>query len=62
MILGILDLPGSEIEPLSPALAGEFFTTEPPGKPANTILTLSIYEQAIQLYELFYLEERRRSI
>ena len=29
------DLPGSGIEPLSPALAGEFFTTEPPGKPLN---------------------------
>ena len=26
------DLPGSEIEPTSPALAGGFFTTEPPGK------------------------------
>ena len=30
-------LPDSEIEwksPVSPALAGEFFTTEPPGKPS----------------------------
>ena len=27
------DLPGSEIEPVSPALAGGFFTMEPPGKP-----------------------------
>ena len=27
------DLPNPEIEPASPALAGEFFTTEPPGKP-----------------------------
>ena len=26
------DLPGSGIEPLSLALAGGFFTTEPPGK------------------------------
>ena len=26
------DLPGPEIEPVSPALVG-FFTTEPPGKP-----------------------------
>ena len=31
------NLPGSEIEPLSPALAGEFFTTEPPGKPITHI-------------------------
>jgi len=27
------DLPGPRIEPASPALAGGFFTTEPPGKP-----------------------------
>ena len=27
------DLPGPGIEPVSPALAGGFFTTEPPGKP-----------------------------
>ena len=27
------DLPDPGIEPSSPALAGEFFTTEPPGKP-----------------------------
>ena len=26
------DLPNPEIEPMSPALAGRFFTTEPPGK------------------------------
>ena len=29
------DLPDPGIKPLSPALAGEFFTTEPPGKPSN---------------------------
>ena len=27
------DLPDPGIEPMSPALAGEFFTTEPAGKP-----------------------------
>ena len=27
------DLPDPEIKPLSPELAGGFFTTEPPGKP-----------------------------
>ena len=26
------DLPGPGFEPVSPALAGGFFTTEPPGK------------------------------
>ena len=32
---GTWDLPGSGIEPVSPTLAGGFFTTEPPGKPKN---------------------------
>ena len=30
---GMWNLPGSEIEPISLALASKFFTTEPPGKP-----------------------------
>ena len=29
------DLPRSGIEPVSPALAGQFFTTEPPEKPLD---------------------------
>ena len=29
------DLPGPRIELVSPALAGRFFTTEPPGKPID---------------------------
>ena len=33
---GMWDLPRSGIEPMSPALAGRFFTTEPPGKPLST--------------------------
>ena len=33
LLRGMWDLPGSGIEPVSPALAGRFFTTEPPGKP-----------------------------
>ena len=27
------DLPGSGVKLMSPAMAGEFFTTEPPGEP-----------------------------
>ena len=34
LLHGVWDLPGPGIEPVSPALAGEFFTTEPPGKPS----------------------------
>ena len=32
LLQGIWDLPRSGMEIVSPALAGEFFTTEPPGK------------------------------
>ena len=37
------DLPGPGIEPtypVSPILAGGFFTTEPPGKPLETVFNL----------------------
>ena len=30
---GMWDLPGPGIKPMSPALAGGYLTTEPPGKP-----------------------------
>ena len=33
MASGMWDLPGLGVEPVSPELAGGFFTTEPPGKP-----------------------------
>ena len=33
MFLGTWDIPGPRIEPVSPALAGKFSTTRPPGKP-----------------------------
>ena len=32
LLYSMWDLPGSGIKPVSPALAGGFFTTEPPGK------------------------------
>ena len=31
------DLPDAGMEPMSPALAGGFFTTEPPGKPRTSV-------------------------
>ena len=38
------DLPGSGLEPVSPALAGGFFTTEPPGKPLKwSYFSLSLF-------------------
>ena len=33
---GMWDLPRPGLEPVSPALAGRFSTTSPPGKPANS--------------------------
>ena len=32
------DLPGPGMEPVSPALGGGFFTTEPPGKPRKGLV------------------------
>ena len=38
LLRGMWDLPGPGVEPLSPALAGGFLTTAPPGKPGRQIL------------------------
>ena len=35
------DLPGPGLEPVSPALAGGFLTTVPPGKPEAQVLDVS---------------------
>ena len=40
------DLPNPGIEPVFPALAGGFFTTEPPGK-AQTVLTILLCFDAL---------------
>ena len=40
------DLPGPETEPVSPALAGRFFTTEPPGKPSELFFRLTKINRA----------------
>ena len=40
---GMWDLPGPGIESVSPALAGGFLTTVPPGKSQSSILNYSIY-------------------
>ena len=38
MLRSVWDLPRPRIEPVSPALAGGFLTTQPPGKSAHSIL------------------------
>ena len=40
---GLWDLPRLGIEPVSPALASGFFTTEPPGKPQDELFKNEIY-------------------
>ena len=39
LLRGMWDLPRPGLEPVSPALAGRFSTTAPPGKPPQFILT-----------------------
>ena len=46
------DLPGPGLEPMSPALAGRFLTTAPPGKShpvflKNQFLHVELYSQSI---------------
>ena len=41
LLRGMWDLPGPGIEPVSPALAGGFSTTAPPGKPSNRFLYIN---------------------
>ena len=36
LLLSMCDLPGTGMEPVSPASVGKFFTTEPPGKPQGS--------------------------
>ena len=42
LIRGMWDLPRPGLEPVSPALAGRFSTTAPPGKPRNIALKIQM--------------------
>ena len=46
------DLPGPGLEPVSPALAGGFLTTAPPGKPLQCTLKVICSRDLIQEYLL----------
>ena len=41
LLCGMWDPPRPGLEPASPALAGRFSTTAPPGKPTNVLLTVN---------------------
>ena len=42
LLRGMWDLPGPGIEPVSPALAGRFISTVPPGRPMDFIFIVAI--------------------
>ena len=44
------DHPDTGIEPMSPALAGRFFTTEPPGKPGVDLAACSNFPRLSLLW------------
>ena len=46
LLRGMWDLPRPGLEPVSPALAGRFSTTAPPGKPMMIAFKLGVGEQA----------------
>ena len=52
LLRGMRDLPRPGLEPVSPALAGRFSTTAPPGKPLALFLMfyfIWVYEDALSL-------------
>ena len=49
LLRGMWDLPRPGLEPVSPALAGRFSTTAPPGKPILAILLLNHRDLSILL-------------
>ena len=52
LLQGMWDLPGPGLEPMSPALAGGFLTTAPPGKPCSCTFYFYLF---IVHYIYFYL-------
>ena len=49
------DLPGPGVEPVSPALAGRFFTTGPPGKSSHWLFFFHLYLFIFKFYFIFKL-------
>ena len=61
MLRGMWDLPGPGLEPVSPALAGRFLTTAPPGKPSvYSLSSLSSQKKKKKRKEKKEEEEGRR--
>ena len=49
LLCGMWDLPGLGLEPVSPALAGGFLTTVPPGKSLIFLLCIAFYFVFVKL-------------
>ena len=60
LLPGILHLPRPGIKPVSPALAGRFFTTEPPGKPKSDFKNNFSYKFAISRIKVQNLYYRKK--
>ena len=43
LLRGMWDLPGPGLEPVSPAMAGRFLTTAPPGKPLRWFIYICLF-------------------
>ena len=56
LLRGMWDLPRPGLEPVSPALAGGFSTTAPPGKP---LATFYLYVQSHQIFHPFVNKKRK---
>ena len=55
LLRGTWDLPRPRLEPVSPALAGRFSTTEPPGKPPNINFNILNFTVFFLFYLFIYL-------
>ena len=52
LLRGMWDLPRPVLEPVSPALAGRFSTTAPPGKPLNSFFNLKNFYRIQNIQKL----------
>ena len=58
---GMWDLPRPGLEPVSPALAGRFSTTAPPGKPYIIIFNMIIVNDCMVIYSVIIIKSSNRT-
>ena len=57
LLRGMWDPPRAGLEPVSPALAGRFSTTAPPGKPNHMVFILQFVNMVYHIDRFAYIEE-----